>query len=434
MRNRILRLSAASLLTGAAVITVAPHITHHISTTAMVNAPLIRISAPYDGRVAVPSAAKATVPPADEALLEVVAEGAEAGEVEELAARLTTVRARERALARQVERLERMQVELRRRMERHLTIAGRWAQAERRRAQAATRASVARQARLTTELARARRLSERGVVTDSELDETRARAEVLAADLARRRAEEAALEAQAEALLKGVPIDAGDGGGLDLRRRLDDLRLRLVDLRGRRAEARGRLAALETQLEAARAALKARRSFRPMASAGRVVWRPSPDPGTPVSREQVLLELLDCRRRFVEVALPERHFERIRPGDPASVQLKGGAERFEARVEAIGGAGTWRRNAALAAAPRAEAGSGELHAVLRLRPADVSRPEVAATYCDVGRSAQVRFDRDALPAVDRLRASVAWAAERVGLASWPDLADARAEPGLGIAP
>jgi multidrug resistance efflux pump len=433
MRSRILRLSAASLLAVAAAITVAPHATHHISTAAMVNAPLIRISAPFDGRVVVASQAAATAPKVGEPLLEVAAQRPETGEVEALAARLKSLQARDAALSGRMERLERMREELRRRLARHLEIAGRWAEAERRRMQAATRAAAARQARMAAELERAQRLSARGLMTEAELDGTRARARALAAELARRRAEAAVLAARTEAVMEGAPIDAGDGGGLDLRRRLDDLRLRLVDLRGRRAAARGRLAALETQLAAARSALEARRSFGPAATEGRVVWRASPDPGTPVSREQVVLELLDCRRRFIEVSLPERHFERIRPGDAASVRLKGGADSFEARVEAVGGAGVWRRTGR-AAAPRPQTGAGELHAVLRLDPADATRPEVAATYCDVGRSAQVRFEREALPQVERLAETIARAAARLGLAAWAGMTADAGEPGGEAAP
>ena len=45
----MMRLSAATLLAGAAVATMAPHLTSYISSSAVVNAPLLSVRAPFDG-------------------------------------------------------------------------------------------------------------------------------------------------------------------------------------------------------------------------------------------------------------------------------------------------------------------------------------------------------------------------------------------------
>jgi hypothetical protein len=105
-----------------------------------------------------------------------------------------------------------------------------------------------------------------------------------------------------------------------------------------------------------------------------------------------VVQLLDCSRRFVEVFLRETAFEAIQPGDTATVQLRGSARTFQASVEAVRGAGNRGANGLLAAQPQ-QVPDGSLSVVLRLEPADVTEIGIAANFCDVGRTAEVRFDR-----------------------------------------
>ncbi len=150
--------------------------------------------------------------------------------------------------------------------------------------------------------------------------------------------------------------------------------------------------ATEEHLRAMRADLEAKASFEPRAASTGVVWRAAPAAGTSVASGDALVELLDCERRFVEVSLSGRHFENIAPGDPATILLKGSGKRFTAHVEAVGGAGARFDHPNLASDTPSVA-AGDVQILVRLDPVDLDDPNVAATFCDVGRTAEVRFAR-----------------------------------------
>ena len=88
----------------------------------------------------------------------------------------------------------------------------------------------------------------------------------------------------------------------------------------------------------------------------------------------------------------ERHFERIRPGSIARVQFRGSETAFTAPVSSLRGLGERRNNPDLSAIERARA-DPTLTLYLDIPPADVANPEVAAAFCDVGRSAEVHITR-----------------------------------------
>jgi hypothetical protein len=115
-------------------------------------------------------------------------------------------------------------------------------------------------------------------------------------------------------------------------------------------------------------------------------------PGSVVAEGQVVLDLADCDHRFVAVELPEREFERIKPGDPASVRLIGSDQWREGYVRQVRGSAA-RADDRLLAAQVPIPTSGNI-------TVEVSLPDVSGTgrgtsYCGIGRLADVRFHRPA---------------------------------------
>jgi hypothetical protein len=193
-------------------------------------------------------------------------------------------------------------------------------------------------------------------------------------------------------LKDGVPLGTTTDTMDYARQRLDEVTLQLAELRSRRDRLSGRRGALVAQHEAIASDFARRAMFEPVAPDDVVVWRAAPSSGSSVVAGDLLMELLDCRNRFVEVSLPGSLFEQIRPGDPATLLFKGAADRVEAHVEAVGGAGARFDHPSLASDPP-EVDDGDIQVLVRLDPADVGAPEVAASFCDVGRMAEVRFLR-----------------------------------------
>ncbi|MBM9594206.1 HlyD family efflux transporter periplasmic adaptor subunit [Roseitranquillus sediminis] len=237
------------------------------------------------------------------------------------------------------------------------------------------------------------------------IDELSARASVVAAELEAVRAQRAAIEAlagspqpiaqvAAPARISALGVMAAEGGaaGESTAEERRQIALRLIDLDARQAVLSAEAAALRQQIDSARRDAAGATVFAPEASVSGVVWSASPAQGLPVSAGDEMLRLLDCGRRFVEVILPDRHFDAMRPESLVSVQLRGSGERIVAPVQAVRGAGARADVRDLAAAP-AEGDTSGLRVLVRLQPADVSRPGVAASFCDVGRTAEVRFPR-----------------------------------------
>src|SRR4029079_14478737 len=54
-----------------------------------------------------------------------------------------------------------------------------------------------------------------------------------------------------------------------------------------------------------------------------VIWTTGASPGSTVVEGQFIMDLADCRHRFIAVELPERVFEQVKTGDRASIRLVG---------------------------------------------------------------------------------------------------------------
>ena len=123
-----------------------------------------------------------------------------------------------------------------------------------------------------------------------------------------------------------------------------------------------------------------------------VVWSMPASPGSVVSEGQTVLDLADCDRRFVAVELPESQFEEIKPGDKASVRLIGSNDWTEGVVRQVRGSAA-RADDRLLAAQVPAAARGNITVEVSLPPNVLEAGR--RNYCDIGRLAEVRFQRNA---------------------------------------
>ena len=130
-----------------------------------------------------------------------------------------------------------------------------------------------------------------------------------------------------------------------------------------------------------------------------VVWSVSASPGSTVTEGQTLLDLADCAHRFVAVELPERDFERIKAGDAAYVRLIGSDEWKQGTVQRVRGSAARADDRLLAAqVPSPDAGSITVEVGL---PADDATAD-RNNFCNIGRLAEVRFQRGHFALFDKL--------------------------------
>jgi multidrug resistance efflux pump len=136
-----------------------------------------------------------------------------------------------------------------------------------------------------------------------------------------------------------------------------------------------------------------------------VVWSVSASPGSTVTEGQTLLDLADCAHRFVAVELPERDFEQIKSGDPAYVRLIGSDDWKQGEVRQVRGSAARADDRLLAAqVPGPNAGSITV---------EVGLPQDSAVanlnnFCNIGRLAEVRFQRKRFGFLDGLSRAFGW--------------------------
>ncbi len=121
-----------------------------------------------------------------------------------------------------------------------------------------------------------------------------------------------------------------------------------------------------------------------------VVWSVSASPGSTVTEGQTLMDLADCAHRFVAVELPERDFEQIKAGDVAYVRLIGGDDWARGEVKQVRGSAA-RADERLIAAQVPSPSADKITVEVGL-PQDAAMTD-RNNFCNIGRLAEVRFQR-----------------------------------------
>ena len=128
-----------------------------------------------------------------------------------------------------------------------------------------------------------------------------------------------------------------------------------------------------------------------------VVWSVAASPGSMVSEGQTLIDLAACERRFLTVELAERDFEKIKAGGLAFVRLIGGGDWKQARIQQVRGSAA-RTDDRLLAAQVKRPDPNSITVEIGLPEDDA--PSDRNSFCNIGRLAEVRFQRSGLAFLD----------------------------------
>jgi multidrug resistance efflux pump len=231
-------------------------------------------------------------------------------------------------------------------------------------------------------------LAARGLTSETQSEADTAARDEAAGDVARLHAKIGKIEVERMAADRGISVQDSASDVPYSQQRLDEIRMRSAALEAEHRRVSAELSALDRQIEAEAEQTARRQTFRPIAPASGVVWKSSGAAGETVVPGDILVQTVDCAARFVEVTLPERHFGDISPGDPARVQLKGGGEMVEVPVGAVLGAGAKFDHPRLAAGVF-EPNPDQLRILIPLDGEALAGDPAA--FCNVGRTAEVRF-------------------------------------------
>ncbi len=391
--RRTTRILVGSFVLLSVAVILSPHVMNRVAQSAVINAPVVSVKSPFDGFLTSASRRPGDpVLPGDK-IVELIASRAAHSETGRLEAHRAALASERAAITAEIESLKALDADLSRRSEQVRSLAGDVLVFEREALLSDTRAAEEDATFLRAEADRLASLRTTGTASKSHHERAASEASKAESRLAALRSNLALIERKIFALKEGSLPAFGSEDGSYARQRRDEVALRLADLRTRRDTLGARMEAATGEIAALKIETDRLSGFAPQAESQSVIWTASPASGSAIASGDEILQVLDCSRRFIEVSVSESALGDIDIGSTAWVRLKESKSAFLAEVETVRGAGAQTEIGRLAAEP-ARMSEKTLTVMLRLEPADVSDPETAARFCNVGRTAEVRFERN----------------------------------------
>ena len=391
-RARTLCIGVSVFLLGAAAVTRGPDPEPAITASAIVNAPVVRIASPFDGRVEDAAPARgAAVHPGD-VLVSVKAAERDRNQLADLKGRLASTQRQISATSSYIKALTEAREELKTRMENYRkgTIARLVAQLNE--AEALHNIFKARLSQTGDALDRQQQLKTKGYASQANFDAATASAVVAKNDVAASAARIQRIRIDLESARKGVFVGDNRDDVPYSQQRDDDIMLRLVELNAKAKALQATSQDLQAQIAAETKRLATAEIASQASGVTGIVWDTAGPKGAPVRAGDALVSVLDCGRAFLEVSLDDSQLAGIRPGDTAKVRLPGEQTIIDAKVRGLRGAAAAARGVVPGVESNPEA-SGQTTVLVDLPLASDSRS--MQSFCYVGRTAEVIFDNSA---------------------------------------
>jgi biotin carboxyl carrier protein len=389
VRSRAARLMLAATLIAASAWAFLPYINYRIASSAFVNAELMRVAAPFAGELTSNLPRKGDFIDHSASVSLVEARAPDQRHLQHLLSQYAVATKRAGLARKQLAEITAADEELVERIKtyRHGTVARlnyerdeAWAERTGCLAEAVQRRDIG--SRLDHLVKSGTTTAIKSAEAQALLEATAARCEMLDAKLKR-------LEVERKSAEDGVFLRDGANDAPYSQQQRDRLLLRRQDLEIRALEEALQSSQMATEIEQEKARLTRQNRFDVSLPAGHVVWSVAASPGSAVSEGQVVLDLAACQNRFVTVELPERDFEKLKPGAPAYVRLVGSSEWTTGQIRQVRGSAARTDDRLLAAQVRRP----EPHSItVEVRLPDNVEAD-RNNFCNIGRLAEVRFQR-----------------------------------------
>jgi len=410
VRTRFVRLLLALFLIGTAVWAFVPYVTHRVAASAFVNSELVRVTAPFTGRVSQSLPRKGDLIESSVSISLVEALSVDRRHLLDLQLQYTLAKGAGELASRQLREIAAFDAELGKRVEAYRLAVVDQIRHEADEAEA-ERAGCLKELRQRNEIGlRMTTLTEAGLASSIRSAEAHVNEEGTSTRCAVAATRVDRLQVELDAAGRGVFLRGGANDVSYSQQQRDHLILRQQELEMRALQESARVSQLTAEIDAERDRIERLDHYRPVLPAGHVVWSTAASPGSAVTEGQPILDLADCERRFVAVELQERDFEQIKTGDTAAVRLVGSNEWREGVVRQIRGSAARNDDRLFAAQiPSSRPGTITIEVSLPSGEAHVD----GANFCGIGRLAEVRFRRSLfdmalVPAAWR-RLTSAWA-------------------------
>ncbi len=399
--RRWVRIGVGAALLILGLMVVLPRLTGYTSLDGTVNARFVIVAAPIEGTVQNTAPKSGTTLQQGEHLLTIRNERVNRFVLTELSAELQSTRERLRALRSQESELRSMRTGLEARLDefRNAMIANLDRQIEIQRERIGiTEAQIAERQR---DLVRKEKLGTTGHVPESELERSRTSVHMAEHELDAAKFELDRIGRRREAAQRNIFIEEGRNDVPYSQQRVDEIAITLLDIASRRAEQEAREIKLQRQIADEAARVKSLNLAEIRADFTGVMWRNSVVEGSTILVGNEMMRILDCRDLFVDILVHEVDYDDIYPYRDAEVRLFGRDTVVPGRVLSIRGSRADIEDKVLAATePRS--GDGQ-YARIRVQLAQSDLNDDFQHFCQVGRTAQVRFRTRSLPVARWLR-------------------------------
>jgi multidrug resistance efflux pump len=387
--SRLARIALALALIAVSVWAFAPYVAYRVSSSAFINSEIMRVSAPISGYLALDIPHKGKFIDHPETLTLIQSYTADRQRLLDLERQQAMAKDLGGLAKKQLAEVAELDSELDKRTTAYRDGMLKRLGLEIKEAEAEKAGCLAESRQLDDIGARMSKLAKSGSTSQIRSAKALAEKEVAATKCAMAAAREERLKAELVSLQNGVLLrDAANDVPYSQQQR-ERLFLRRQELETQARQESARASQLANDIAEERRRVEHLGQYNLTLPPDHVIWSLPASPGSVVEQGQTVLDLADCDRRFVAVELPEREFENIRPGDPASVRLIGSGTWRQGVVRQVQGSAA-RADDRLLAAQVPAAARGNITVEVSLPE---STPAAQSKYCDIGRLADVRFQR-----------------------------------------
>jgi multidrug resistance efflux pump len=399
IRNRIVRVLLALALIVVGAWAFLPHLAYRIAPTAFVNSELVRVTAPIAGRLSTDLPRRGEIIDRPTTVNLVEALSSDRRHLLDLEQQSAVAKDRAELAKRQLADIETADRELRSRIDSYRSGTIQRLDQEVVEAQAEKAACLAENEQRRSVRTRLEELAKSGYTPQLRSAEAFATQEANAGRCEMADARVQRLKVERESARNGIFIANGASDAPYSQQQRDRLALRRQELESEILQQTSIAEQLAAEVAEERSRLDRIGHSDVSLPADHVVWSVLASPGSTVTEGQTILDLADCERRFVVVDLPEREFEQIKPSAPAEVRLIGSDEWRQGKVRQVMGSAA-RMDDRLLAAQVPHPTSSSITVEVELLQ-DRSEAEHSG-FCNIGRLAEVRFQRSGLGFADRI--------------------------------
>ncbi len=405
VRSRMVRLALALVLIVVGVWTFLPHVVYRIAPTAFVNAELVRVTAPIAGRLSADLPRKGEIIDHSITVNLVKALSADRRHLLDLEQQSAVAKDRAELAKRQLAEVEARDGDLKTRTESYQSGTIQRLGQEVVEAEAEKTGCLAENEQRRDVRSRMEQLAKSGYTSQIRSAEAFATQEANAGRCEMADARVQRLKIERDSARNGTFLGEGASDVPYSQQQRDRLFLRRQELETEMLQQNSIAKQLAAELTEERDRLDRIGHSDVSLPADHVVWSVSASPGSTVTEGQTILDLADCAHRFVAVDLPEREFEQIKANDSVSVRLIGSDDWRQGRVRQVMGSAARTDDRLLAAqVPHPTSSSITVEVELLQDQSEAERN----SFCNIGRMAEVRFQRTGFGLADRMFRALAW--------------------------